>query len=200
MLRTAVLKLKQRVLGLLVRGVVTLANDGEPPDEDEEADDPKPVQLLQVRMLQGETRDLVQRIQQYGLTSVPMPGAYPVLLVCPGGERSQALAICVDDVRHRPRGGAPGDVVVYDWQGNTIRLHPGDPPEEEDDPPPNALLEIVAVKDMTINVVGDATISVTGTLNLGGAGGARVARLGDSVQVGASTGTITGGSTKVKAT
>jgi len=180
-------QLKRRILSLIARSVVTLVNDA------------LAGQQLQIRLLAGETRDGVERIQNYGFSSVPMEGAYPAVVICAAGDRAQALAIVVDDVRHRPREGMPGDVVVYDWQGNSIRLRPGDPPEEEEDPPPNALLEIVASKDLTINVAGNATLTVTGQLNLGGGGGAKVARVGDSVEVSGVPGTITGGSNKVRA-
>lgn len=199
--------LKNRLLAMVTRGVVAMVRDGEPPEEEEDEKKPVPLQLLQVRLLAGETRGDVERVQEYGFSSVPMPGARPVVVVCPAGDRAQALAIAVDDVRYRPVGGQPGDVVIYDLRGNMIRLRPGDPPEEEDDPPPNAVLEIVAAKDWVvsiagaaqINVGGDCTLTVGGTLNLGGTGGSKVARIGDTVEVGGIPGTITGGSNKVKA-
>lgn len=197
-------RMKQRLLGMVVRGVVTLVNDA------------VAGQQLQARLLAGETRDMLQRVQNYGFSSVPMPGAYPIVVVCPGGDRAQALVLAADDVRHRPTGGEPGDVLVYDKRGNKLRLHDGG-------------VEITAATDLAITVAGDAAISVEGAatvevagnleaevggnatidvtgnatletggqLNLGGVGGQPVARVGDDVDFFALK--IVSGSAKVKA-
>lgn len=164
----------------MVRGKLTLdANDGDPPNGE---DDEKLTQTVQVALLAGETRDQIQRVQQYGFTSVPLEGAYPVLVLCPSGERAQAIAVAVDDLRHRVRGGAPGDVSVYDHRGNRITMKDG-------------VLEIVSAGNLTVTVTGDVTVSATGQVHLGGAGGAAVARVGDAVALGV----IVSGSPKVKA-
>lgn len=108
-------------------------------------DDSIAVQRVQIEALLGEARDLLERVQQYGLTSVPLEGAHPVVLLCPQGDRTQALAIAVDDVRHRPTGGGAGDVVLYDNRGNQIRLK-------------NGVIEIVAVADLHVQVTAQATV------------------------------------------
>lgn len=188
---------RTRLGSMAARGVLSRVNDA------------GAVQLIQVEALPGEVRDLVQRVQPYGLSSVPLDGAYPVVLLCPFGDRSQALAIVVDDVRHRPTGQSPGDTQVYDTHGNHVRLSA-------------AGVEIVSAAAGTVETAGALTINAGGavsivaagavdvtaagavtvdgpTVNLGGAGGPAVARVGDAVLVAGIPGTITAGSAKVKA-
>lgn len=80
------------------------------------------LQRGQVTMLAGETRDNVERVQPYGFSSVPLPGA-DCLVVCVGGNRDHPVIIGVDDRRHRPQSQQPGDVVIYSHQtGHRITL------------------------------------------------------------------------------
>ena len=65
-------------------------------------------QLLQFSALKGEVKDGVERMQQYGFTSHPLPGAQ-VLFVCVGGNRDHPVAISVDDPRYRLAGLAMAD-------------------------------------------------------------------------------------------
>lgn len=190
----ALRRLRQRLASLASRGVLLLVNDA------------LAGQLLQVQLLAGETRDGVQHVQSYGLSAVPIAGAHPVVVLCPSGDRAQALALAIDDPRYRPTGGAPGDVVLYDSRGNRVRLLEG-------------ALEITAVADLAVSITGAATLSASGnatvtisgnasvtvsgnatittggSLALGGAGGQPVARVGDGV----SGGVIVSGSAKVSA-
>jgi phage baseplate assembly protein V len=180
-------------------------------------DDSKPIQLIQVEALSGEVRDLVQRVQPFGFSSVPLVGAYPVVLLCPFGDRAQALAVVVDDVRHRPTGQGPGDSQVYDTHGNHVRLS-ADGVEivsaAQGTVSVAADLTIEAGGNVSVTAAGDATVTATNAnlvasaaatvqapqVNLGGPGGAAVARVGDAVLVGSVPGVITGGSLVVKAT
>ena len=178
-------------------------------------DDTTPTQELQVRVLAGETRARVQRIQSYGFSSVPEDGAGPAATFWPGGNRSRGVAVAVDDERYRPRGLPARDVVMYDARGNRIHFKDG-------------LVEITAVEGLRIAVTGDVEIDATGSvtvsaggdvsvsaggsadveaggeIRLGGAGGQPVARQGDMVSVayGSSAGMhpIVTGSAKVTAT
>jgi phage baseplate assembly protein V len=84
-------------------------------------DDTPSRQRLQVRALEDEDIDDGERWQQYGFSSVPLTGADAVVLF-PGGDRGHPLVIAVDDRRHRPSGGDPGDVVVYHHDGARIHL------------------------------------------------------------------------------
>ena len=61
-------------------------------------------------------------------------------------------------------------------------------------------IKITGPSGDTITVQADTVNVISNAVNLGGTGGAKVARVGDSVQVGSSTGTITSGSSRVSAT
>ena len=61
-------------------------------------DDAKKLQRLQVKALGGETLDNVLRLQEYGFTSHPMPGAKAVMLSV-GGRRAHTIILGVDDPR-----------------------------------------------------------------------------------------------------
>lgn len=130
--RAALAPLHQRVANLASRAVLRLLNDA------------AAVQRVQVELLAGEFREL-QRVQEYGFTSVPLAGAHPVVVLAPFGNRAQALAIAVDDVRYRPSGSAPGDVVIYDSRGTKIHLKAG-------------VLDVTVAGNLTINVSGTAKI------------------------------------------
>ncbi|CAI0743081.1 phage baseplate assembly protein V [Serratia ficaria] len=78
-------------------------------------------QNLQVQTLANETNDSVERFQNYGMSSVPPPGA-EAIVVAVGGRRSGMVAIAVEDKKSRPRGLDPGDVCVYHSEGHTIFL------------------------------------------------------------------------------
>lgn len=101
--------LRRRVRLMVARAVVSLVNDG------------GGLQLLQVKLLAGEVRDDVERLQNYGFTSVPLPGAEAVM-VCVSGDRDHGLVVAVDDRRCRFKGLAPGEAAIYDDQGQSVHL------------------------------------------------------------------------------
>lgn len=74
--------------------------------------DENPVQIMQLKMFRGECRSQVERIQEYGFSSVPMPGAQAVA-ACVDGECGHELVIATDDRRYRPRKKAPGSLMLY---------------------------------------------------------------------------------------
>ena len=143
-------------------------------------DDERRAQECQVELLDDEVADGMERFQQYGLTSHPFPGAEAVV-VCVGGTRSHGIIIAVEDRTYRLSGLETGEVALYDDQGQVVHL-------KRDGIHIESELKVV-VQAPTVTVEAD-------TVNLGGTGGAGVARIGDAV----SGGVITGGSTRVKAT
>ena len=92
--------LRRRVLLMVGRAVLALV------------DDARKLQVVQVQGLASETLDGVERVQQYGLTSHPHPGAECVVLAL-GGMRQHSLVIAVDDRRYRVTGLARGEVCLY---------------------------------------------------------------------------------------
>jgi phage baseplate assembly protein V len=79
------------------------------------------LQVLQLRLMAEEVKDGVERVQQYGLTSVPHAGAEAVVLFA-GGNRDHGIVVAIDDRRYRLRGLANGEVALYDDQGQSIVL------------------------------------------------------------------------------
>ncbi|MDX2094368.1 MAG: phage baseplate assembly protein V [Alphaproteobacteria bacterium] len=81
-------------------------------------------QLVQFEALKGEIKDGVERMQQYGFSSVPLAGAQ-VLFVCLGGNRDHPVVVSVDDPRFRKSGMEPGEVAIYTDEGDYILLKRG---------------------------------------------------------------------------
>lgn len=84
-------------------------------------DDAGGLQLVQLTLLADETRDGVERFQDYGLTSRPHPGAEGVAIAL-GGSRDHLVAIRIDDRRYRLRALAAGEVALYDDLGHQVHL------------------------------------------------------------------------------
>jgi phage baseplate assembly protein V len=84
-------------------------------------DDAKKLQQVQVQLFADETKDNVERFQQYGFTSVPLEGA-EVLCVFLGGGRDHAIVNAIDDRRHRLTDLKAGDVAIYNDTGAKIVL------------------------------------------------------------------------------
>lgn len=87
-------------------------------------DDSKRMQLVQLTALEGETRADVERVQQYGFTSVPKDGAEAVALF-PGGFREHGFVIATDDRRYRLTGLQAGEVAIYTDQGDKVVIERG---------------------------------------------------------------------------
>lgn len=106
--RAMLAPIRRRIAMMAARAVVRLVNDTEGR------------QRLQVEILKGELRDGVERVQDYGFTSHPLPGCDAVIL-CGGGAREQSIAVVVDDRRYRLKL-QPGEVAMYDDLGNAVKL------------------------------------------------------------------------------
>lgn len=92
--------LRQRVALMLRRAVIAVVIDDHP------------VQVMKLDMFHGETREGVERLQEYGFNSVPPEGGQ-VLVAFLDGECGHGVVIATDDRRYRPRGSDPGDTMLY---------------------------------------------------------------------------------------
>lgn len=131
--------LRRRVDNMVARAVVRLVNDN------------ATMQALQLEVLKGETRDGVERFQEYGFTSHPHPGA-EAAVVFAAGDRSHGLIVAVDDRRYRMKNLQQGEVAVYTDEGDYIKLARG------------RVIEIVAGDKLDVTapeVVVKASTSVT---------------------------------------
>ncbi|MCD8139446.1 MAG: phage baseplate assembly protein V [Planctomycetaceae bacterium] len=79
--------------------------------------DENPVQTVEAGIYKNEFRSGVERIQEYGLSTVPPEGGQAVVAFL-GGEGSHPVVIATDDRRYRPRKRKPGDVSLYTDQAD----------------------------------------------------------------------------------
>jgi phage baseplate assembly protein V len=84
-------------------------------------DDEKKMQQVQVELLADETKDAVERFQQYGFTSHPLNGAEAVSVFL-GGGRDHGIVLAIDDRRYRLTKLEKGDVALYTDEGTKIVL------------------------------------------------------------------------------
>lgn len=103
---------RTRLANIAARAVVRLVKDA------------TNLQSLQLGVLADEDIDDAENFQQYGFSSVPMPGAEAVA-VFPNGDRGHPLVIATADRRYRPTGRAPGEVTLYTKEGDEIHFAAG---------------------------------------------------------------------------
>lgn len=84
-------------------------------------DDTGPVQLVQMQLSAGETRDKTPRLAEYGFQSHPPAGADAVALFL-GGDRTNGFVIACNHQQYRVRGLASGEVCVSDDKGQSVLL------------------------------------------------------------------------------
>lgn len=101
--------LRRRVRLMISRAVLAAVNDA------------GGIQLVQVKLLDGEVCDGVERLQNYGFTSVPKAGAEG-LMACVSGDRDHGIIVAMDDRRYRLKGLAAGEVALYDDLGHKVHL------------------------------------------------------------------------------
>ena len=101
--------LRTRIANLVARAVVRLVTDS------------TGLQVVQLEVLDGETREGCERFQSYGFSSVPLDGAEAVVLFV-GGRRDHGLVVAVDDRRHRKKDLEAGEVAIYHHGGSYILL------------------------------------------------------------------------------
>jgi len=109
-------------------------------------DDSKNMQIVQLNLMKDETKDGVERVQNYGFTSHPKPDAQAVVLFV-SGNRDHGLVVALDDSRYRLKDLPEGGVAVYDFDGNYIKLTEANGIEIE---APNQKVTIKASGDIEI--------------------------------------------------
>lgn len=82
------------------------------------------MQIVQVKLLNGEVRDGIERVQNYGFTSVPLPGAEAIFISL-GADRDHGIVVTADDRRYRIKGLQGGEVALYTDEGDKIALKRG---------------------------------------------------------------------------
>lgn len=132
--------LRTRIANLVSRAVVELIKDS------------TGLQVMQVSALDGETREALERFQQYGFTSVPLGGAEAVVLFV-GGRRDHGLVLSVDDRRYRKKSLEAGEVAIYTDEGDYLLMSRG------------RIVEIQAGTKVRINA---PIVEITGDLNVSG--------------------------------
>lgn len=137
--------LRTRLANVVARAVVQLVHDG------------GHLQVAQLGVLAGETREGCERFQEYGFTSVPLPGAEAVVVFV-GGRRDHGLVVAVDDRRYRPTGLEPGEVCLYSQHGQRITLKKDGAIELE---PASGKSIVLAGGAAAVARVGDATTGHT---------------------------------------
>jgi phage baseplate assembly protein V len=108
-LRQQLGSLSRRIALVVGRGILRLVNDA--PN----------CQRLQSEYLRGEVRESMERIQDYGFTSVPHPGQETLALFV-GGDRANGVVIAVNDRTYRLNGLQGGEVALYDDLGQKVHL------------------------------------------------------------------------------
>lgn len=83
------------------------------------ADDSKGIQLIRIQMFNGEEKQGVERLQSYGMTSVPKEGS-EVLIGAINGSKDQVIAIVVNDSNARMTGLNEGDVALHRQSGDKV--------------------------------------------------------------------------------
>lgn len=100
---------KDRIMLMAARGVLKKTNDA------------GGLQTAQVGLLEDELRDKLERAQDYGFTSNPLPGAEATVLFL-GGNRDHGIIIKMDDRRFRLKNLKGGEVALYTDEGDFIHF------------------------------------------------------------------------------
>lgn len=101
--------LARRLRLMVARAVVTAIGDA------------GKIQSAQVKLLDGEVRDGIEILHQYGFTSIPH-GKPEGLYFSVGGDRDHGVVICVADRQFRLKSIAPGEVAIFDDLEQKVHL------------------------------------------------------------------------------
>lgn len=102
-------RLLSRLRGMVARAVIRLVNDE------------VGLQAVQVSTTADNDPDDVERLQNYGFSSVPHAGAEGLAFAV-GGSQANMIVINVDDRRYRMKGLQSGEVAIYDDLGKSVLM------------------------------------------------------------------------------
>jgi len=121
------------------------------------------LQVLQLQVLAGETKDGVELCEPYGDTGVALPGAESVVAFLDGG-RTHAVALVQTDRRYRPTDLLPGEVAIFNHEGTRVVLRNGGKVEVQ--AATEVKITTTKVKLLAdVDIVGNTTFAGTVTAN-----------------------------------
>jgi len=122
-------------------------------------------QKVQARVLDGEVLPNITRVEPYGFSYRPKPGAQTYLLF-PGGDRSYGVAIIIGDKQYNMQL-EEGEVALHDDEGNYVHIKRGGIIEAR------ASTKVIAdtpLFETTQNALIGGNLTVVGGMNILGAG------------------------------
>lgn len=140
--------LKRRIYLMLGRAVLAALSDD------------KQRQYVQFSALKGEVKDNVERVQEYGFTSHPLPGAQ-VIFISLSGNRDHPVVISADDPRYRKNDLEPGEVALYTDEGDFIHFKRNKTIEVVTDNLVAKAAETAVVETATATVTASGSVSIT---------------------------------------
>lgn len=81
-------------------------------------------QFAEIRILDGEVRSKIERVENFGFTSLPLPGSQAVVLSV-GGNRDHSVLVAVDTPACRLEILESGEAAVYNADGDYIHVKRG---------------------------------------------------------------------------
>lgn len=138
----AAARLWRRLQSVIGRGRATTFNDA------------GPVQKVQVKINDMETRDNTPRLAEFGFAS-GLPANADVIVVFIGGDRSNGAVVATGHQPSRPQNLAAGESMVYDLWGKQIYLTQN-----------NGIVIDAKNTPVTINNASQVTINSIGTVAL----------------------------------
>jgi len=127
------------------------------------------MQKLRLSVIAGETITGIERVQEYGFETFPIPGAEAVAIFF-GGDRGHGIVVSVGDRRYRLTDLVEGEVALYTHEdaeegGHRIHLKAGQITDMK-----GIDLNITQTGDLTITIGGNEVKSVDGnsTVTIGG--------------------------------
>lgn len=98
-----------KLKSLIVRGVIKSINDG------------SARQMVVASLLYGELKDRIERVQQFGFSSVPPAGASAIFGAV-AADRNRLVCLGENHPEYRPTGKAVGETIIYDAFEQFIHL------------------------------------------------------------------------------